>query len=213
MEHAESVQTGWREKKRQETLRRITEQAIGLFIAQGYEATTLDAIAEAAGISRRTFFYYFESKEQILASWQLGLPEALRKAVLAEGNLNPPLVAVRNAHAGMLAHHDPERALAIDKILRSNDQLRAKNQVKYLQMEQATLEALVELWPSSERRIALRMVARTSVAALRMALECWADEQGREPLTYYLEKAYEELGAEFGKTCWSCSSLQDQHSA
>ena len=61
---------GLRERKRLETLRRIAETGLKLFIAHGYEGTTLEAIAEAAGISRRTFFYYFKSKEEVLLAWQ-----------------------------------------------------------------------------------------------------------------------------------------------
>jgi AcrR family transcriptional regulator len=55
---------GLRERKKRETLQRIAETGLKLFIAQGYEGTTLEAIAEAAGISRRTFFYYFKSKKR-----------------------------------------------------------------------------------------------------------------------------------------------------
>ncbi len=39
------------------------------FLAKGYQETTLDEIAAAAGISRRTFFYYFKSKNEIF--WRI----------------------------------------------------------------------------------------------------------------------------------------------
>jgi AcrR family transcriptional regulator len=68
---------GLRERKRQETLERITAAGLKLFAAQGYEATTLDAIAAEAGISRRTFFHYFKSKDDILISMQSGLGKQL----------------------------------------------------------------------------------------------------------------------------------------
>ena len=64
---------GLREEKRQQTLKRITQTALGLFARHGYEATTLDMIAADAGISRRTFFHYFKSKDDILLSQQAGL--------------------------------------------------------------------------------------------------------------------------------------------
>ena len=196
MDQDRSQQEGWREKKRRETLQRITDSALRLFVANGYEATTLDAIAEASGISRRTFFYYFDSKEQILAAWQKGLPEALRAAVLTESTNNSPLDVVRNAHLVLLAHHDADQALVIDRILRSDEQLRAGNQAKYLQLEEAAFKALCELWPQTERRKALRMVAMVSVGALRLAIDSWAEEQGRKPLADYLEEALVSLKAE-----------------
>lgn len=183
-------------KKRRETLQRITDSALRLFAANGYEATTLDAIAEAAGISRRTFFYYFESKEEILAAWQKGLPVALRAAILAESTAQAPFDVVWKAHLKLLAHHDAGQAVVIDQIIRSNEQLRASNQTKYLTLEQTAFEALCELWPQARRRKALRMVAMVSVGALRLAVDSWAADQGRKPLADYLKEALAGLKAE-----------------
>ena len=60
MDDPDETPVGPRERKRQQTLARIAEAGLKLFIENGYEATTLDAIAAAAGISRRTFFLLFE---------------------------------------------------------------------------------------------------------------------------------------------------------
>lgn len=194
MEHHGSDE-GWRERKRRETLQRITDSALRLFAADGFEATTLDAIAEAAGISRRTFFHYVASKEEILAAWQRGLPEAFRTFLLAESTDQSPLDAVRNAHLKVVAHHDPGQAMTVYRIIRSSEQLRASNQAKYVRLEQAVFEALCELWPQTARRTALRMVAMMSVGALRLALDAWAEEDGRRPLADHLHEAFAGLEA------------------
>ncbi len=47
---------------REETRARIEQAALDLFTAQGFEQVTIDEIAEAAGISRRTFFRYVSAK-------------------------------------------------------------------------------------------------------------------------------------------------------
>jgi AcrR family transcriptional regulator len=187
-----SDQEGLRQRKRRETLQRITESALRLFADRGYEATTLDAIADASGISRRTFFYYFKSKEEILAAWQKGLPEAFRAAILRESPDQSPIDAVRNAHLELLTHYDAARALIIDRIIRSSDLLRASNQMKYLELERAAFEALCERWPQRTRE-ELRVTAMVSVGALRLAIDAWAEEDGRRPLEDHLAEAFVHL--------------------
>jgi len=57
-----------RERKKQRNRRRILEAALTLFETQGVEATTIDAIAEAADVSRGTFYNYFPAKESLLSA-------------------------------------------------------------------------------------------------------------------------------------------------
>ncbi|MCR2786082.1 MULTISPECIES: TetR family transcriptional regulator [unclassified Microbacterium] len=54
---------GLRERRRRETLREVSDAALDLFERKGVHATTVDEIAKAAGVSPRTFFRYFPTKE------------------------------------------------------------------------------------------------------------------------------------------------------
>ncbi len=184
---------GLRERKRLETLRRIAEKAQAMFISNGYEATTLNAIAEAAGISRRTFFYYFKSKEEILLAWQHSFADAMRAALIAEPTKQKPLNAARNALMKLASRYQTDEALAIDRLLRSTESLRASKQAQYVQQEQAMFEALCELWPAPKRRKELRVVAMVSIGALRLAVEAWSQSGGRHSLAKYVEEAFEHL--------------------
>ena len=56
---------GRRERKKEETKRKIFEAAVKLFTDKGFSATTVDEIAEAADVSKGTFFNYFPRKESI----------------------------------------------------------------------------------------------------------------------------------------------------
>jgi AcrR family transcriptional regulator len=58
--------TSLREKHTIETRRRLVDVARGLFVSQGYDATTIDEIAHEADVSPRTFFRYFATKEALL---------------------------------------------------------------------------------------------------------------------------------------------------
>ncbi|MFG2037989.1 TetR family transcriptional regulator [Dactylosporangium sp. NPDC048998] len=57
---------GLRERKKQKTRWAIQEHAVRLFVQQGYDATTVEQIAEAAEISPSTFFRYFKTKEDVV---------------------------------------------------------------------------------------------------------------------------------------------------
>jgi AcrR family transcriptional regulator len=58
----------WRARKKAATKLADQEQALRLFIEKGYDATTVDEIAAAAGVSHMTFFRYFPRKEERLSS-------------------------------------------------------------------------------------------------------------------------------------------------
>src|SRR5215467_11285087 len=61
----------------------VYDAAISLFDRQGFEKTTVDEIAEAAGISRRSFFRYFASKDDLLADTIVDYGRSLVNAVVA----------------------------------------------------------------------------------------------------------------------------------
>jgi AcrR family transcriptional regulator len=60
------VETSIRARRNAETRARIAEAALQLFLTQGYDETTIDQIAEAAGVGRRTVFRHYGSKEAML---------------------------------------------------------------------------------------------------------------------------------------------------
>ena len=192
----ENESKGLRERKRRETLQRIAETGLNLFVTNGYEETTLAAIAEAAGISRRTIFYYFKSKEEILLAYQSGSIEIIRNAVLQESTEQAPLEAVMNALLKLASHYKSDDLIVIDRLLRSTEQLRASKQAKYVQQEQAVFEALCQLWPQVKRRNALRIVAMVSMGALRLAIDSWVQSGGKQSAEKHLREAFAELKKE-----------------
>ena len=197
MDSASPKKEGRRERKRLETLRRIAETGLKLFIAHGYEGTTLEAIAAAAGISRRTFFYYFKSKEEVLLAWQgSGFLDALRPAMLEESPHQAPLDAVRHCLLKLISRYETKESIIVDHLLRSTEALRARKQAVYVDMEQALLGAMCELWPEPKRRASLQIVAMVSIGAMRLAMETWRQENGKRSLAKYLRESFATLKAE-----------------
>jgi AcrR family transcriptional regulator len=199
MESSAHKEEGLRERKRRETLRRIAEQGLKLFLTRGYEATTLDAIAEAAGISRRTFFYYFKTKEEILLAWQDGgFTETLRAAVLEQSTKQSPLNAVKNALLELTIRFqfDYKQTRVIERLMCANESLRIRHQARYVEKEQAVFDALCQMWPQPKRQPALRIVAMMSIGALRLAIDNWNRDQGKRPIAIYLKEAFADLKSE-----------------
>src|SRR5580698_8986711 len=109
MINIEQTPNDLRERKRQLTLDRIAEAGLKLFIENGYEATTLDAIAAASGISRRTFFYYLKSKEDVLLAHESGkFPQALRPTFLKQSPEQTPIAAARKTFLTLASMYQTE---------------------------------------------------------------------------------------------------------
>ncbi len=184
-------------RKRQQTRRRIADAGLRLFLEHGFEATTLDAIAEAAGIARRTFFHYFDSKDSLLYAFEDDVEQGLRTALAGLGAEVSPFEAMALAVREMVADFGTERARAIDSVVHATDALRARKHADYERLEDLLLAALVERWPGpSERlRLRLRLIAAVGIAALRMAADRWRPDASR-PLQDYVDESFAALRPE-----------------
>jgi AcrR family transcriptional regulator len=88
------AETSSRTRRTSETRARIAEAALELFVTQGYAETTIDQIAEAAGVGRRTVFRHFATKEAMLFD-HLSVRRDFALRRLQERPLSePPLVSL-----------------------------------------------------------------------------------------------------------------------
>jgi AcrR family transcriptional regulator len=183
-----------RERKRQLTLDRIAETGLKLFIEHGYEATTLDAIAAASGISRRTFFHYLKSKEDVLLEHESGkFLHVLCPTFLKQSPKQSPIDAARKTFLALASTYQTEESVIADRILRSIETLRLRKEALLVQMEQVLAEAMYELWPDETRRPALRLAAMMAMGTLRFAKDNWRQEDAARPLTHYIDEAFDLL--------------------
>lgn len=191
---AEPHKEGLRERKRRETLQRIAETGLKLFSETGYDATTLEAIAVAAGISPRTFFHYFKTKDEILQYWQGGgFLQALRPAMVEESLKRAPLDAAIHCLLQLTERYEDERSIMVDCIMQASDTLTLRKQSLYAEMEEDVFTALAESWPAPESHSHLRMVAMVAIGAMRLAMQQWRQENGARPLAYHLNLSFDLL--------------------
>jgi AcrR family transcriptional regulator len=130
-----SLPTGLRERKKAKTRAAIRAHAMRLFEEQGYAATTVDQIAEAADVSQSTFFRYFPTKEEVVLTDDYDPP------MIAELRAQPPEVgpieAIRLSVRAIYEQLTPEewdqehrRQLLIESV----PELRARNAEQYTQI-------------------------------------------------------------------------------
>jgi AcrR family transcriptional regulator len=89
--------TGLRERKKQRTRDALIRVAHELIVAQGYDHTTVDQIADSVDVSQRTFFRYFSSKEDVVFALQDETESHFYEAVCERPAQESPIRALRNA--------------------------------------------------------------------------------------------------------------------
>lgn len=164
----------------------VVEVALSLFTAHGFEATTIEQIAGAAGISRRTFFRYFGTKEDVV----LGDADEQRRVLAASLEARPadedPWTALRRAAEALPeAQAPPSRALAVAGLVSTSASLRAR----HLQKQAAWQEVLSPLVarraglaasPVPDLRASALVAA--ALACLDVATRAWQACGGRRSL-------------------------------
>jgi AcrR family transcriptional regulator len=121
-----SPRLGLRERKKVKLRRSAQREALRLFAEQGYEATTVEEIADAADISTSTFYRYFPTQEDVVLDDEY---DPIVEQIIGSKDDNQPLVTtVRVAIAALAAAVELERdaALARLKLLASVPALRAR---------------------------------------------------------------------------------------
>ncbi|MGV9615255.1 TetR family transcriptional regulator [Nocardia xishanensis] len=126
----------------------VVDQALRLFADKGYEATTVDEIAEAAGISRRTFFRQFRSKEDVIfADHESQLTQAA--AYLASARDDDPWEAVCAAVVQVFERFTQWREIAARRyrVVRRVPALREREIVTVFRYERLFTDYLRERLP------------------------------------------------------------------
>ena len=187
--------SGLRQRKLQETRERLTRGAMALFLERGFEATTIDDIAATAGVSRRSFFHYFASKEDVVAAWQEGAAAALVAEVVARPAGETMLTAAENAIAAALKRIDPAEAAAMSRLKRDNPALRARDQLKYEKLERALAEGLAQRARNKSEQLKARLVAMIATGAMRVGSESWIGGGAREKPEAFVKRTFDAIRA------------------
>ena len=159
----------------------LARTAIELFATQGYDNTTLDEVAAAAGISRRTLFNYFRSKED-LALGSLAEQGDLIAARLSERPADENAWAALRAAFQVLEEIDmtPEARLEFITLLFGNESLRAGHAEKQARWQELFVPLIEPRLPDGDQRtLHARAIAAAAITCLQVANEEWVRLRGQ----------------------------------
>src|SRR5262249_40497960 len=149
--------------------------------------------------SRRTFFYYFKSKDEILAAQLDSYADALKISLVENSSAGTPYEIVRDTLVQLATRFESSQMIAIARLMRDNEASSSGTQARYGRLEQPIYETLCELWPTKRRRDGLRLVAIASISTLRLAVDNWLQQSGKRPLAKYIQDAFDMLKAELSE--------------
>ncbi|MFE3204764.1 TetR family transcriptional regulator [Embleya sp. NPDC055664] len=178
------TETTLAERKRLLVADELSRSALTLLAERGYDAVTVDEIAAAAGVSKRTFFRYFASKEDVIVRFFADMGAAMHARLAEAPPDEPPSVSLHAAVAAALApcagHDDyAERALRVVRLILDTPALRAR----FLEQQAAWRD---DLAAELARRQGLdadatlypRLAAGTALTAFDTVLYRWSSGDG-----------------------------------
>lgn len=155
----------------------ITGVAMRLFLEQGFEQTTIDQIASTAGVSRRSFFRYFGTKEDIVLGDLASQGELVRDALEAVPASVGPWEALRAALDAVAALDiDPGVTLKISKMMYETPSLRARSIEKHLHWQSLLVPNIrlrLGIDPDDADDPAADAIVASAIACLDVAGEIW----------------------------------------
>ena len=188
-----------RSRTRENVRVQIAEVAFNVFAERGFDAVTATEVAEAAGISRASFFRYFESKEDavFVAQEELGAKIAgrLRERPAGEDAWS----ALRQSLDPIIAvyRESPTQSLARLRLTRSTTKLRAHQLERFDQWKQLIGAALAERLGVEEVDLRIEALVAAALAALGSASSRWAASDGADDLIELIDDAFGAIAGPF----------------
>jgi AcrR family transcriptional regulator len=167
---------GLRERKKERTREAIARAAHELFVARGYDATTLPEIAEAADVSTRTIFAYFPSKEDILFCDIEQMKGALAEALAARPDGQDALETVREFILFSNRAGKDELGAQLHQCISGDPTLRNHMRARIVQLEETIAPAIARDLRTHEDDPRTRLVTASLTAAFNLLADSGANK-------------------------------------
>jgi AcrR family transcriptional regulator len=181
-------------------MRRVQEAALALFERRGFDAVSIDQIADAAGVGPATIYRNFGTKERVVL-WDDYDPMLL-DAIARELAERRPVTAVERAVASSLAavyRADRERILRRARLMRATPALLRAAEADARALR-AALAGVLRRAGAAKNDLEARVFAGALVAALEAGVDRWLDGGGRGSLARSFSRAFACLARLGGAT-------------
>ncbi|GAA2133713.1 TetR family transcriptional regulator [Actinomadura napierensis] len=191
--------TGLRERTRRAVRAELSDLAVRLFLERGYERTTVEDIAAAAGMSKRSFFRYFPSKEDAVFGEAEDVAEQVAEAIRARPEGEPPwacLCAVLREQQEAIRSAQP--GLRTLRLIEATPALRARLHAERDRMRELITAALREHSGAGLDAFTADLLTGTAAAALEAADREWMRSDGAADRAALLDRAFALLSPSAG---------------
>jgi AcrR family transcriptional regulator len=192
------MSSGLRERKKAETRTALQDTALRLADRHGVDRVSIEAIAEAVGVSPRTFFNYFTSKEDAILGISPTEPTPLVDHLRSRPVDEAPLESV---HQALLAsterlQEDPDRWVIRRRLVQRHPELAARYAARLADMEQDMVEVIAgRLGLDPDRHTYPATVVSASMAATRVAMSIWQTHDDPTELVHLIDEVFATLAA------------------
>src|SRR5262245_42830841 len=164
-----------REKHKSRTRQALREAALELFAAQGFDTTTTEEIAERAGVSVRTFFRYFPTKELVLFYGRYDFVQGFVANLLSQPKSSSDFVAMRAAFIDAGADFAARRKALVlyERAVASSSALRGREQDRQIEDVHTIAEAIASRDGLAKPDERCGLLAAVGLLAYRRALGRW----------------------------------------
>ena len=172
----------------------LEDAATELFIENGYAATTVDAIAQRAGVSRNTFFNYFGAKSDVLWFGADQAIEALKAECATGPTSDSPLHCARNSTLSVARSIGDDRvplALTQLDVMGAKDEIEQSGMARVGRLAEVYRQCLVGARPAADATTTIAVASSTLAACAAAAWASWARAgTSRAPLVDYVDEAF-----------------------
>lgn len=196
-------QPGLRERKRLRVRSELIDAALKLFTRRGFEATSVDEIVARAEVSRRTFFRYFDSKEDVVLAFTDRVGDRIREELAARPHGEPPLTAVRRALTPLVELYGTEkdRVLTLFKLTAETAAIRARHLDRQDRWQRWLADEISKrLQLDAERDLQPQLVAAVALTTIDVAVRAWLAGGGTVSLSKVVDDAYAALDGGLDRT-------------